>query len=256
MIDIPKISGKKRQILLSLGNHGPMSKYELAKKEKISYPVVHLCMKELEAKRLASILERRIGKKGAQTLVYDITQTGLFLLAATDVDFHLSLYAESHKETDPTSFNARSHFKAKKSQDAMEKTFRLHSETALKKRKTESIRAPQGTYVQSLAEHGGALTLEDYIEVLGLENMNRYFAAIVQHEGLYSTLIQGVEKSRNDYRFKMREKEEFLRTLRELHDLVLRERKAEVKEDKIERRLMKAMKERILRIMNLYSVPQ
>jgi len=256
MIHIPKVSGRRGQILLSLGNHGPMSKYQVAKREDISYPVVHLCMKELESKRLVLMLERRRGKKGASTLLYDITKTGLFLLAATEKNFHLPLYAESHKENDPTFFKIWKHYEAKKSQDAMEKIFRLHSEMALREGKAESIRSNAGkTYLQNLAGYGGALTLDDYTKVLSLENMDRYFAAIVQNEGLYGPLIQGVQRSLNDYRLKTREKENFLEMLLELHGLVQEERKAGVKEDEIEHRLMKAIEGRLLRMMNLDSVP-
>jgi len=233
-----------------------MTKYQVAKNTGVLYPVVHLSTRQLEEKGLARLVGKRPGKKATLTSIYDLTQEGLLFLATTERSFDLSLYAESHKDTDPTFFKIWEYHVARKIQEAMDRTFRFLS--AFTQQRARSVRPAGGkTYLEYLgADYLGALSLKDLAKVIRMENMDRYFSAIVLHEGLYYPLIAGVKQSLNNYRRRFEEKHQFFQMLKKLHGSVEEWRKSGANQDEIERKLTQAMKEGLQEIMKLYSVPQ
>ena len=291
--DVPHLSGRQREILLSLGEKGRMTKYALAKqerevvnekgkkvKERIRYPVVHNSMKSLGQKGLALVVAKKTGEKGAETLIYDLTQKGLFLLAATEKAFRLSEYAESHEEADSTFFRIWEYYETKNAQDVMKWIFRSLSEEALReerlrralkieRRKSIESAAAGKAYLDYLASTAGTSVFEYVTHMLSaspmpsasdhyahwLQSVRRYFVATVQDQHMCLCLRQGVQKSLREYRQKVKDKEWLLKMIEILDSLTEEGRKEGLGKEEIEHRLMenveKMLSEYVSDLLNL-----
>lgn len=65
------------KILLSLAYDGPQSKYDISKKYKIAYPVVHRATMSLKKTGWIKVVKQQLSKKDVPTKIYGLTSEGL-----------------------------------------------------------------------------------------------------------------------------------------------------------------------------------
>ena len=85
-----EISGRHLEVLVSISQSAPVSKYEIRMKTRLAYSVVHKAVRDLLDKRFISVANTRIAKNQNTIQEYDLTGTGLLHLLRT----HFSTYGD------------------------------------------------------------------------------------------------------------------------------------------------------------------
>jgi DNA-binding PadR family transcriptional regulator len=222
----------QEEVLRSLGYDGPESKYDMQKRIRRRYPVVHNAMKALEDMSMVQVIRREKGEKGHQKIIYDLTEFGLKTILAGVKELNFDRLARNQDGRGIVYLKEWGFLKSNYATDTAKKILRHVARYSVKPLMS---RFPEP---KAHAEHVGMYGLEQMMPPLPPEEVRRFELIQLLNESLAKYRTDSLEYDFQVCREYTKQVETKLRRTLEIRDKIKKARDTGMNDKEIERELL------------------